>query len=309
MLAAAPDASSAPSDAAIEGEAAPAFEPFWIMTDQATALWSSAGSDATRLAPANQWRYFQVIQPSEGRRVAVLEPRSGTKGWLDADKIGPVGTPPDEYLQRPPPDDVALNLPARISGTTDLYDHPTVAKHFALDGMKLNDSVIVIGAVNRPDGKWYHLDSGAYAPAEKVRVPDAPPQTFPGRWIDASLSEPVIVTAYEGAMPVYAALAVKGTAAFATPTGVFKILRRVADETMNSETLYPPIARDAPGGYYLVHVLDTQYFTNDGASIHYNYWYANWGHAGSHGCLGMNLTDARFFWNFAGVGTTVNIHN
>ena len=232
--------------------------------------------------------------------------------------VEPVVAPPDPTAEpaavpmapdptAPPRDDVALNLPARISGSTVVFDRPTT-DGAVVGSMRLNDAVIVIGAVNRDDGRWYHLDSGAYAPAEKVRVPETPPRTFPGRWIDANLTEPVIVTAYEGSTPVYAALAVKGTAAFSTPTGVFRILSRVADETMNSETLYPPVARDAPGGYYLEHVLNTQYVTGDGAAIHYTYWNVNWGYTGSHGCLGVNLADARFFWNFASLGTTVNIH-
>jgi hypothetical protein len=286
-----------------------AFEPFWVMTDQPTSLWSSPDPAATALAAIPQWRYFQVVQLPQGTRAAVLDPRTRTSGWLDLGKVGPVGAPPTEYLQSPPPDDQTLNKPARILGNADLFDHPARADYFALGRMKTNDAIIVVGAVNRPDGTWYHLDNGEYAPAANVRLPDPPAQTFAGRWIDATLTEPVIVTAYEGSTPVYAALAVKGTTAFETPTGVFHIQWRVADETMNSETLSPPIPRDGPGGYYLEHVLDTQYFTGDGASIHYNYWYANWGYAGSHGCLGMNLTDATFFWNFATVGTTVSIHN
>lgn len=32
------------------------------------------------------------------------------------------------------------------------------------------------------------------------------------------------------------------------------------------------VPRFGPGGYYLTNVLFTQYFTGDGASIHYNYW-------------------------------------
>ena len=68
-------------------------------------------------------------------------------------------------------------------------------------------------------------------------------------------------------------------------TGVFTILRRVANETMNSDTIGIP--RFGPGGYYLTNVLFTQYFTGDGASLHYNYWSGNWGYAGSHGCLGL----------------------
>ena len=56
---------------------------------------------------------------------------------------------------------------------------------------------------------------------------------------------------------------------------------------MNSDTIGIP--RFGPGGYYLTNVLFTQYFTGDGASIHYNYWSSNWGYAGSHGCLGLTL--------------------
>ena len=68
-----------------------------------------------------------------------------------------------------------------------------------------------------------------------------------------------------------------------------------------------PIARDAPGGYYLKNVLFTQYFTSDGASIHYNYWSSNWGYAGSHGCLGVAYNEAKFAWDWADVGTPVYV--
>jgi lipoprotein-anchoring transpeptidase ErfK/SrfK len=114
------------------------------------------------------------------------------------------------------------------------------------------------------------------------------------------------VTAYDGDRPVYTALAVKGTVAFQTPTGLFRILRRVQNETMDSATIGIP--RTAPGGYYLPDVLYTQYFTGDGAALHYNYWRSNWGYAGSHGCMGLNLEDSRFLWDFATVGTPIWVH-
>ena len=127
-----------------------------------------------------------------------------------------------------------------------------------------------------------------------------------GRWIDATLTEPARITAYEGDQAVHSALVIIGTRARPTPTGHYRILRRVADETMDSATIGIP--RNAPGGYYLRHVLYTQYFTNDGASLHYNYWSSNFGHPGSHGCLGLSLDDARWFWNWADVGTPIYMH-
>jgi lipoprotein-anchoring transpeptidase ErfK/SrfK len=88
--------------------------------------------------------------------------------------------------------------------------------------------------------------------------------------------------------------------------GLFSIIRRVANETMNSETIGIP--RLGPGGYYLTNVLFTQYFTGDGASIHYNYWSSNWGYSASHGCLGLPYADSAFLWNWATLGTQINVH-
>jgi len=116
-----------------------------------------------------------------------------------------------------------------------------------------------------------------------------------------------MLTAYDGGKIVFTTLAIKGNVANQTPTGTFSILRRVQDETMDSGTLFPPIDPHGPGGYHLEHVLNTQYFTGDGASIHYNYWSSNFGYSGSHGCLGVDLASSQFFWNWADVGTTVVI--
>jgi len=137
-----------------------------------------------------------------------------------------------------------------------------------------------------------------------VRKP-SPFPAHPGNLIVAELTEPCLVTAYENGKPVYSTLSLKGTTSWGTPTGFFTILRRVENETMSSETLGIP--RDGPGGYYLKNVLYTQYFTPDGASIHYNYWSSNWGYSGSHGCLGMSYDDALWFWNWAEVGTPLVI--
>jgi len=166
----------------------------------------------------------------------------------------------------------------------------------------------VSDAVVGDDGAtWYQIGDDEYVRSDGVRLPKSPPQVFSGRWIDVDLSEPAMIVAYEDDRAVYAALAIKGTTVMSTPLGLHHIVRRVEDETMDSATLGVP--RNSPHGYYLKHVLYTQYFTNDGAAIHYNYWSSMWGYPGSHGCLGLNLDDSRWFWDWATVGTPVNIHN
>jgi hypothetical protein len=130
--------------------------------------------------------------------------------------------------------------------------------------------------------------------------------SFSGNWIDVDLNLPATMTVYEGDAPVRTMNPIIGRAPLYTPVGTFSIIRRVANETMDSSTIGIP--RDGPGGYYLTNVLFTQYFTSDGDSIHYNYWSTDWGYPGSHGCLGLSYDDAAFMWNFADLGTGVSIH-
>ncbi len=287
--------------------ALPPFEAWWAMTHTPAIAWSEPGPDATAWTRIPQWRYLQVIAAEESGRVLTLDPRTNGYGYVDIAALGGVGAPSSDYFAAPPPDDETLALPGRIIGTVDSYERPSRENYFSLDRLFHSDPVTVQGVIDRGDeGTWYRVGDASYVLSDSVRTPKLPDRTFPDRWIDANLSEPVLVTAYEGERPIYSALAVKGTVAFQTPTGVFRILRRVQNETMDSATIGIP--RTAPTGYYLKDVLFTQYFTGDGAALHYNYWRSNWGYAGSHGCMGMSYDDSKFFWDFAGVGTPVYVH-
>lgn len=171
------------------------------------------------------------------------------------------------------------------------------------------DKVAVVGevlgeAVEGSYGTWYQTVSGYYVYGRYV----AQSNGGPGRWIDVDLTKQ-IATAMVDREPVYSALVAVGRASFPTPVGVFSILNRVENETMDSETIGIP--NEADGGYYLPNVLYTQYFTNSGHALHYNYWVdpAAFGNfPTSHGCIGLMLADAQYFWDFADIGTPVVIH-
>jgi hypothetical protein len=184
---------------------------------------------------------------------------------------------------------------------------PKVAPETVLRKLGHNAPVWVTESVRGAEGDiWYRIGKGEYVHSAGVRLPAAPLRTLSGRWIDADLTVLALITAYEGDNAVYSALAIPGTSAFETPAGTFRILRRVANETMDSSTIGIP--RDAPGGYYLEDVLYTQYFTGDGASLHYNWWRGTFGYPGSHGCLGLNREDAAWFWEWTDIGTPLVIH-
>jgi lipoprotein-anchoring transpeptidase ErfK/SrfK len=92
-----------------------------------------------------------------------------------------------------------------------------------------------------------------------------------------------------------------------TDVGIHRILRRVPVETMRSATLAAAV--EIP--YDLPNVLYTQYFTNFGDAIHATYWKdatSPFGVPTSHGCLGLAESDALRFWDWARVGTVVNVH-
>ncbi len=149
------------------------------------------------------------------------------------------------------------------------------------------------------------LISTTLFPSQAVAAPA--PQAAPAgeHWAYVSLTTQLIY-AMNGQTPVYVGLVTTGKPGFATPRGSFRILRRVANETMDSQTI--SILRTSPQGYYLPNVLFTQYFTWAGDALHFNYWQPEcvFGQTPtSYGCLGMGYTDARFFWTFLQRGDRV----
>lgn len=123
-----------------------------------------------------------------------------------------------------------------------------------------------------------------------------------GRWVDVTLTVQQHLVAMQGDLPVFKDLVTAGLDRRTKP-GFYRILRRVANETMDSRTV-----PDATKRYLLKDVLYTQYFHTDGSAIHYNWWASAWGYPGSQGCLGMRMDGAKFMWDWAGVGTPLAIH-
>jgi lipoprotein-anchoring transpeptidase ErfK/SrfK len=136
--------------------------------------------------------------------------------------------------------------------------------------------------------------------------PPIPGRDVPGeRWILIDLAKQEAM-AMIGDKPLYKALVTTGKDGWETPTGTFRIQYRVMNETMTSASI------GAEEYYVLKDVLYTQYFTSGGHALHLNYWRPDYYFGeipSSHGCVGMRLADAEFFWKFATNGTRVTIQN
>lgn len=60
-------------------------------------------------------------------------------------------------------------------------------------------------------------------------------------------------------------------------------------------------------GYFLPDVPFVMYFYKD-YGLHGTYWHHNFGTPMSHGCINFKISDAAWLYDFASLGTVVNIH-
>ncbi len=107
------------------------------------------------------------------------------------------------------------------------------------------------------------------------------------------LSEQKLYT-YEGNTLIASYLISSGVPAHPTVTGIFKVWIKLESTTMSGD------------GYYLPNVLNTMYFYGD-YGIHGTYWHNNFGTPMSHGCINMSDKDAEEVFNWAQVGTFVQV--
>jgi hypothetical protein len=277
----------------------------WVMTTSEASLRTDPDINSERLSLMRPGTVLRVLGDA-GDWVKVFDPRNAATAYVYSGLLAPTD-PPGPYAYMPPPpltDELSTVGIATDDGFLSFYPSPDPRAHaIAIDA---SDREIIAGSVTAPDGAtWYQTDDGYYLPSEGVFLASNP-DDFDGRWIDVSLSGAAHAVAIDGGEPVRSFYVVKGTIKFPTQPGVWSIVRRVYDETMDSATVGIP--RNAPNGYFLQHVLYTQYFTGDGASLHYNWWAGAYGQAGSHGCLGLSLADSRWLWDWAAIGTPVLIH-
>lgn len=137
---------------------------------------------------------------------------------------------------------------------------------------------------------------------EIITIPDRPlfnNETDP-KSIDVDLSEQRLY-AYENGVLANTFYVSTAKAPFTTPTGTTKVLAKLPIVVYNWS--YGP---GDPRNYNLgptpwnLRIYDHIY-------IHYAYWHNNFGHPMSHGCVNVNLTNIKWIYNWAQVGTPVTI--
>jgi lipoprotein-anchoring transpeptidase ErfK/SrfK len=114
------------------------------------------------------------------------------------------------------------------------------------------------------------------------------------RWIDVDLTNQRVY-AYEGDVVVNSFIVSTGTWLTPTVTGKYKIYVKIRSGSMHGP------------GYYLPDVPYIMYF-HKGYGLHGTYWHSNFGTPMSHGCVNLRTDEAGWLFNWASVGTVVNVH-
>lgn len=114
------------------------------------------------------------------------------------------------------------------------------------------------------------------------------------RWIDVDLTNQSVY-AYEGDTVVNSFIVSTGTWLTPTVTGQYKIYVKIRSGNMHGP------------GYFLPDVPYIMYFYK-GYGLHGTYWHNNFGTPMSHGCVNLRTDEAGWLFNWASVGTVVNVH-
>ena len=114
------------------------------------------------------------------------------------------------------------------------------------------------------------------------------------RWIDVDLTHQMVYV-YEGNAIVNSFVVSTGTWQHPTVTGQYHVYIKYRFKDMSGP------------GYYLPNVPYTMFFYQ-GYAIHGTYWHNNFGTPMSHGCVNLSIPDSEWMYNWASVGTLVNVH-
>jgi lipoprotein-anchoring transpeptidase ErfK/SrfK len=116
-----------------------------------------------------------------------------------------------------------------------------------------------------------------------------------GRWIDVNLSAQRVYI-YDNEKLLKTFVVSTGTWNHPTVTGQFHVYVKYRYADMRGP------------GYYLPDVPYVMYFYQ-AYGLHGTYWHHNFGTPMSHGCINLKTEDAAWLFNWASIGTLVNIHN
>ncbi len=193
-------------------------------------------------------------------------------------------------------DDIAPEEPAEV--VTHTVQQGEYLSSIARQHGVTNDMIIGANSLGNPDqlfaGQQLIIPAGMTAEEAATRVYPKPDAVIgEGREIVIDLSNSRVY-AFENGILMYEAVSSNGLPATPTVQGNFTVRTKVRSQTMSGP------------GYWLPNVEWVLYFYQ-GYALHGAYWHENWGQPMSHGCVNLQNVDAKWFFDFAEVGTPVTV--
>ncbi|APX34438.1 hypothetical protein BH708_18930 [Brachybacterium sp. P6-10-X1] len=271
-------------------EVSPERRSGWLAVtpdDSGKALTISVDEDAVR-----EWVSAQADQDS-------VEVKDGIEQVDEKGEVVKVVAEKQDGLKITNADAVAEELIAALNGTTPLeaaFETKTVkAEVEEVDAPSTDDEK---DADKKDSEKKGTEEKGTEEESEQAAEPTGE------KWIDVDLTNKT-VTAYVGDTPVWGPRSmVDGKEGNETPTGTYEIYLRYDQQDMTNAAYYP----EGHPKYYLTEDVPwVQYFHN-GYGFHGAPWRSSFGYSGSHGCINMPVSDAKWLYDWASMGTRVEVH-
>lgn len=253
------------------------------------AAWSAVSSPvlASILSGGGNTPQFEVRAPGDSYAQVYIAKPTYTPGANQPAQPLDVAQPVATLTPIPPQPELVIVPPTAAAEVLVLPTATTEAVAIVETGVVVAEAAII---PDTPTAEY------VAPPTAVAVVPPVSSGTSGGvRWFDVDLSDQRMY-AYEGDTLVNSFVISSGTWQTPTLVGRFKVWIKLKSAPMSGP------------GYYLPNVPHIMYYDGD-YGIHGAYWHNNFGVPMSHGCINLSLPDAEWAYNFASVGTVVNVHD
>ncbi len=226
--------------------------------------------------------------------------RIGVDRWVHSHWVRLIGSASARAAEALSLGDAAeVNLPVGWVVASSLYvrARPGVSPdNPPIDQVLHNQPLRILETRRVGDANWYRIGEDRWVHGGWVgvaRFRPRPASIRPDeRWVGVNLREQTAV-AYEGDIPVFAALVATGLPGTPTVQGIFRTWWRVRWRKMSG---------GRPGMYYYLEEVPWTCYFYRGYALHGAYWHDAFGRPRSHGCVNLSLYDSWwiFQWSEAG---------
>ena len=161
-----------------------------------------------------------------------------------------------------------------------------------------SDFVMTLGLTKQIIGGFWRIDSVTVSIEDNDVLIDISSNDEDVLWIDVNIGQQKVY-AMQGDRKVREFVVSTGTDKYPTVTGNYNIYVKYLKANMSG------VDNGIP--WFLADVPYVMYFYS-GYGLHGTYWHDNFGTPMSHGCINLNIEDAEWLYDFAGIGTLVYIH-